>query len=216
MTSWRAGAQWESSRGPELPWKCRPVPHRGPKSARGAASGGKGGGIAPIDQWDGGMRPAFGPEDFAQEIRKRLRERSPALSGCRSGLTNEHEAEVASSTPQFRRVATTPKAWTPKAVPAPTAGPDMDRADCGWHILRTRLAPGIKTDCDRELRDAALLSQLIESTGQLGHLEGRQRPSPNFRGPGNQPRLFAMVDLLNEQKITSVQRTAAEISPWGG
>ncbi len=79
-------------------------------------------------------------------------------------------------------------------------------------ILRTRLAPGVETDCDRELRDAALLSQLIESTGQLGHLRAINDLLNFFVGRSDNLGVFAMVDLLNEQKITAVKDLAEDIS----
>ncbi len=168
-------------------------------------------GIARIDRWNGELliRPAFGQEG---EVLERLRD-------IQSGLIQVPSQDSPTSIYGGSRFVDYSQFWprghytksleTLRFFRCMTW---MGRADCGWHILRTRLAPGIEADCDRELRDAALLCQLIESTGQLGHLRAINDLLSFFVGRSDNLGVFAMVDLLNEQKITAVKDLAEDIS----
>jgi hypothetical protein len=169
------------------------------------------GGIATIDRWDGELliRPAFGQDS---EILARLRDIQSGLMQVplQDSPTSIYGGSRFLDYSQFR-----PRGHYTKSLELERffrCMTWMGRADCGWHILQTRLAPGIEADCDRELRDAALLCQLIQATGQLGHLRAINDLLSFLVGRSDNLGVFALVNLLNEHKITAVKDLADDIS----
>jgi hypothetical protein len=76
----------------------------------------------------------------------------------------------------------------------------MGRADCGWNVLPSR-TPGVAGDSDRELRDAALLSQLIASSGGLGRLRAIDNLLTLLVGHSDNLGVFSLADLLKRCEI---------------
>jgi hypothetical protein len=76
----------------------------------------------------------------------------------------------------------------------------MGRADCGWNVLPSR-APGVEADSDRELRDAALLTQPIESSGGLGRLKAIGDLLTRLVGRSDSLGVFSLGDLLKRCEV---------------
>jgi hypothetical protein len=76
----------------------------------------------------------------------------------------------------------------------------MGRADCGWNVLPSR-TPGALAGSDRELRDAILLTQLIESSGGLGRLKAIDDLLTLLVGQSDNLGVFRLKDLLKRCDI---------------
>jgi hypothetical protein len=80
----------------------------------------------------------------------------------------------------------------------------LGRADTGWNILPPDPQSGIVSDSPRELRNAALLTQLLESTGAIEHLRQISEILDFMVGESDDLTVFQMVDLMKDQGVADV------------
>jgi hypothetical protein len=84
----------------------------------------------------------------------------------------------------------------------------LGRADTGWNILPPDPASGIVSDTRRELRNAVLLTQLLESTGAIERLRQMSEIIDFMIGESDELNVFQMQELLKRQRITAVSELA--------
>jgi len=84
----------------------------------------------------------------------------------------------------------------------------LGRADTGWNILPPDPQSGIVSDAPRELRNAVLLTQLLESTGTIERLRQMSDILDFMVGESDQLTVFRMQELLRQQGIAKVSNLA--------
>ncbi|MHC4129433.1 MAG: DUF3160 domain-containing protein [Planctomycetota bacterium] len=77
----------------------------------------------------------------------------------------------------------------------------LGRADCGFNVLPPDLRSGLEVDDKRELRDAALLTQLLAEADGLRRLRAMSNIIDFLVGGSDSLTIFAMIDLLDEQEL---------------
>ena len=77
----------------------------------------------------------------------------------------------------------------------------LGRADTGWNVLPTDKSPGVDSDDERELRDAALLVQLLRQTGNLDRLRAIDRVIAYMVGGNDSLNVFRLKELMDETGI---------------
>jgi hypothetical protein len=80
----------------------------------------------------------------------------------------------------------------------------LGRADTGWNILPPDPQSGIVSDTPRELRNAVLLTQLLESTGAIDRLQQMNHILDFLVGESDELTVYQTRDLLRLEKITDV------------
>lgn len=80
----------------------------------------------------------------------------------------------------------------------------LGRADCGWNVLSTDHIRGIEADSDRELRNAILLTQSVQSTGGLKRLQAISDIIDFLVGRGDNLDVFTMAVLMQDHQVASV------------
>ena len=70
----------------------------------------------------------------------------------------------------------------------------LGRADCGWNILHT----------DRELRNAVLLSQLVETTGSHRQLQTMTDIIDFMVGKSDNLGVFPLLDILHQTQTSQL------------
>jgi hypothetical protein len=86
----------------------------------------------------------------------------------------------------------------------------LGRADTGWNVLPLLAGSGIVSDVPRELRNAVVLTQLLQSTGTMGRLRQMSDVLDFMVGENDSLTPFQMGDLLAKREITSASELA-----WG-
>src|SRR5262245_7815353 len=79
----------------------------------------------------------------------------------------------------------------------------LGRADCGWNVLPPESPSGRVPDSRRELRNAVLLTGLLEESGSAGQLRELDRILDYLVGRSDNLDAFGLSDLLQSLKITS-------------
>ena len=87
----------------------------------------------------------------------------------------------------------------------------LGRADTGWNILPPDPQAGIVSDTPRELRNAVVLTQLLQSTGAIERLRQMSKILDFMVGESDNLTVFQMADLLRQQEIDSAGDLA-----WAG
>jgi hypothetical protein len=80
----------------------------------------------------------------------------------------------------------------------------LGRADTAWNILPPERDTGIVVDSQRELRDAVLLTNLVQSSGAAEQLKQTSSILDLMVGESDNLTVFQMLDLLGKQKISDV------------
>ncbi len=80
----------------------------------------------------------------------------------------------------------------------------LGRADCGWIVAPVDPRSGIEADSRRELRDAALLTDLLTASKQLKPLDAIDRMIEVFVGESDNLRPLQLRKLLDDAKIASL------------
>jgi hypothetical protein len=80
----------------------------------------------------------------------------------------------------------------------------LGRADCGWNVLPTDGTPGVKSDSDRELRDAVLLVELLAATDNVKTLKGLDDIIAFLVGRSDNLTVFTLRGLMEEQKTATL------------
>jgi hypothetical protein len=80
----------------------------------------------------------------------------------------------------------------------------LGRADTGWNILPPDPQSGIVSDTPRELRNAVVLTELLQSTGTMERLRQMSQILDFMVGESDSLTVFQMSDLLIRQKISTV------------
>jgi hypothetical protein len=80
----------------------------------------------------------------------------------------------------------------------------LGRADTGWNVLPPDPQSGIVSDSQRELRNAVLLIQLLQSTGCINQLRQASDILDFMVGRSDNLSAFQLSDLVVQQKINSV------------
>jgi hypothetical protein len=102
----------------------------------------------------------------------------------------------------------------------------LGRADCGWNVLPSAHIPCLSFDSDRELRNAALMTGLLQDTGGLRRLAAIDSTLDYLVGPGDElgPATLAGIlkaqaivgfDDLNGQKFSALRQAIAESGAAG-
>ncbi len=84
----------------------------------------------------------------------------------------------------------------------------LGRVDCGWNVLPTNPAHGITGDSNRELRDAILLSELIQATGSVPRLRAMDDVINFMVGRSDNLSVFQLLKLLKDHKIATLADAA--------
>ena len=84
----------------------------------------------------------------------------------------------------------------------------LGRADTGWNVLPPDPQSGIVSDTQRELRNAVLLTQLLQSTGGINQLRQMGDILDFMVGPSDNLTVFQLSDLVAQQKINSASDLA--------
>ncbi len=79
----------------------------------------------------------------------------------------------------------------------------LGRADTGWNVLPPDPQSGIVSDTPRELRDAVLLTDLLQSSGAINRLRQMSEILDFMVGESDNLTVFQLADLLRQQKIAS-------------
>jgi hypothetical protein len=80
----------------------------------------------------------------------------------------------------------------------------LGRADTGWNILPPDRQSGITSDSPRELRNAALLTQLLETTGAIRPLRQMANVLDFMVGENDSLTAVQMQELLKRRNVKSV------------
>jgi hypothetical protein len=80
----------------------------------------------------------------------------------------------------------------------------LGRADTGWNVLPPDRRSGIVSDSPRELRNAVLLTQLLQSTGAIDELRNIKQIIEFMVGKSDNLTPFQTAELLQAQAIESV------------
>ena len=80
----------------------------------------------------------------------------------------------------------------------------LGRADTGWNVLPPDRQSGIVSDTPRELRNAVLMTQLLESTGAIEQLRNMNHIVDFLVGKSDNLTPFQTIELLRQRKISSV------------
>ncbi len=80
----------------------------------------------------------------------------------------------------------------------------LGRADTGWNVLPPDRQSGIESDSPRELRNAVLMTQLLESTGAIEQLQNMNHIVEFLVGKSDNLTPFQTIELLRQRKISSV------------
>jgi hypothetical protein len=80
----------------------------------------------------------------------------------------------------------------------------LGRADCGWNVLPTDGTPGVKSDSDRELRDAVLLVELLAATDNVKTLKGLDDIIAFLVGRSDNLTVFTLRGLMEEQRTATL------------
>jgi hypothetical protein len=86
----------------------------------------------------------------------------------------------------------------------------LGRVDCGWNVLPTDGTPGVKSDSDRELRDAVLLVELLQSTESLKPLKAIDDIINFMVGRSDNLTVFGLRDLLKASGVTTLADVGAD------
>lgn len=84
----------------------------------------------------------------------------------------------------------------------------LGRADCGFNVLPVDPSAGIDVDWRRELRDAALLSQLVRDSGNDQRLNSISSILQLLVGESDNLTVAQMLTLFESEKITSATQLA--------
>jgi uncharacterized protein DUF3160 len=79
----------------------------------------------------------------------------------------------------------------------------LSRADCGFHVLPVDPVAGIEADWQRELRDAALVSQLVRDTGNSQCLNSICSIIRLLVGASDNLTVAHMLKMLDSEKIST-------------
>jgi hypothetical protein len=77
----------------------------------------------------------------------------------------------------------------------------LGRADTGWNILPPDRQSGIVSDTPRELRNAIVLTRLLESTGGIERLKQMRTILDFMVGESDNLGAFQMIELLRQQNV---------------
>lgn len=77
----------------------------------------------------------------------------------------------------------------------------LGRADCGWNVLKSAHIPCLSFDADRELRDASLMTALLEKTGGLKRLSAIDTALEYLVGGGDEMGPSKLAALLHAEKL---------------
>ncbi len=80
----------------------------------------------------------------------------------------------------------------------------LGRADTGWNVLPPDRQSGIVSDSPRELRDAALLTDVLQSSGGIERLRQISQILDFMVGESDNLTVFQTADLLQQQKIAGI------------
>ena len=80
----------------------------------------------------------------------------------------------------------------------------LGRADTGWNVLPPDRQSGIVRDTPRELRDAVVLTEILQSSGAIKRLRQMSEILDFMVGESDNLTVFQTVDLLREQKIAGI------------
>jgi hypothetical protein len=80
----------------------------------------------------------------------------------------------------------------------------LGRADTGWNVLPPDRQSGIVSDTQRELRNAVLLTQLLQSTGSIHRLRQMNNILDFMVGASDNLTVFQLSDLVAQQRIGSI------------
>jgi hypothetical protein len=80
----------------------------------------------------------------------------------------------------------------------------LGRVDCGWNVLPTDDTPGVKSDSERELRDAVLLVELLRATRNLKPLQALDDIIGFMVGRSDNLTVFALRDLMQKNKVQTL------------
>ena len=84
----------------------------------------------------------------------------------------------------------------------------LGRADTGFNVLPPEEQSGIVCDSRRELRDAILLTELLQATGMEQRLEQMDKLIAFMVGQSDNLSVFAMTRLLQDQKVATLADTS--------
>jgi hypothetical protein len=76
--------------------------------------------------------------------------------------------------------------------------------DCGWNVLPTDGTPGIKSDSQRELRDAVLLCELLQATDNLKPLKALDDIIAFMIGRSDNLTVFALCDAMKDGNVKAL------------
>jgi hypothetical protein len=85
----------------------------------------------------------------------------------------------------------------------------LGRADTGWNVLPPDSQSGIVSDSARELRDAALLTHLLQTSGAIAPLEQVSGIVDFFVGESDNLTAFQLRDLMARQNVASPRDLAS-------
>ena len=155
------------------------------------------------DEWNGTLliSSKLGQDNEAKEILKliaSLKLQSPQLNE----FTRIYGGKRAIDYSQFK-----PRGHYTKSLPLARyfrAMMWLGRADTAWNILPPDRESGIVSDSPRELRDAVLLTTLLQSTGSLDRLKQVNGILELMVGESDNLTVLQMLELLGKQKVSGV------------
>jgi hypothetical protein len=155
------------------------------------------------DEWGGNLlvNSKLGQDDDAIEILKlitSLKLQSPQ----RGKLTSIYGGQRPIDYSQFK-----PRGHYTKSIPLSRyfrAMMWLGRADTAWNVLPPDRESGIVSDSPRELRDAALLTSLLQSTGAVERLKQINGILELMVGESDNLTVPQMLELLAGQKISNI------------
>jgi hypothetical protein len=80
----------------------------------------------------------------------------------------------------------------------------LGRVDCGWNILPPDAQSGIQADADRELRNAVLLTELLDKSESVKQLKAMDDIINFLVGKSDNLSVFTLLQLRQAQKITTL------------
>lgn len=156
-----------------------------------------------MDAWDGTLlvRSQLGQDQEATAILKNVQ--SLKLQNALQGeFTNIYGGRRAIDYSQFK-----PRGHYLKSVSLSRyfrAMMWLGRADTGWNVLPADRQSGIVSDSTRELRDAALLTAVLQSSGAIEPLRQMSEIINFLVGESDNLTVFQTVNLLKQQKIDGI------------
>jgi hypothetical protein len=154
------------------------------------------------DFWNGQllMSSKFGQDDKVLEILNLVQSKKLQLPG-NDKLTSIYGGERAIDYSQFQPRGHYLK--SPALARYFRAMMWLGRADTGWNVLPPDAESGIESDSARELRDAALLTHMLQKSGGIGPLKQVSDIVDFFVGESDNLTAFQLRDLMAQKGIAS-------------